>query len=470
MRLSLTYRLFAAIGLASMLVVVVMALLVAYGMREGFSVYLLKGELRRLDGLAETLAADYDSGAGGWPELEGDPRRWTDYVVRQTSPDGRAIPKPPPRGPRRPAPFAERLSLLDAQQQVIIGAPVGAAQVELLPILAPGADADAAPIGWLRLAAPGGVLSETDAFFLRGQITSLLLAASVALAVSAAVALLVARQFLAPIQALETGAKRLASGDYASRIPNDRRDELGKLIDHYNQLAQSLEASEIAQRQWMSDTSHELQTPLAVLRANIEALQDGVRTADARTLGAMDDAVGRLTRLIGDLRTLTHGHETGFAEARSTEDLGLILREAADVIAPDFSAAGLDLSVEAGEGVLMRCNAQRIRQVFDNLLGNALRYTDAPGRVVAIVEEDARQVRITVTDTPPAPPEEAMPHLFDRFFRAEASRSRAHGGSGLGLSICAAIVEGHGGKIHARKAGSGGLQIEILLPADGGTS
>lgn len=464
---SLMRRLFAVIGVTALLVVLTMAALVAQGMREGFSVYLLQAEIPYLEPLAEALAARHDAAAPGWPDLAADPESWTRLYKEHVLPDLlRDVPPPPPEAPPPPTSIEARLTLLDAAGDRVAGAPLSGDRSERLAIRS-GDEV----LGWLSLAEQRGTPSETDTFFLRGQFLNLGIAAAVALVISGAAAFVLARQFLAPIRALADGAQRLAGGDYAARIPNDREDELGRLIDHYNELARSLEMAEMAERRWMSDTSHEFQTPLAVLRANVEAVQDGVRTADDRTLTAMHDAVMRMARLVEDLRSLSRDREAaGMENQRRTEDFAELLREACEAAAPRFAEAGLTLSVETAETALVSCERRRVRQMLDNLLENALRYTDAPGRVAVRLDVDGAHATLAVEDSPPAPPEDAMGRLFDRFFRAEDSRSRAHGGSGLGLAICKAVVEAHGGAIAAERSSLGGLRIAATLPlAEDGT-
>lgn len=362
-------------------------------------------------------------------------------------------------------PVERRLILLDAQgTRVAGGDPAGGTPEETVPILAPDAP-DGAPIGWLGITAPGQIQSQTDALFLRSQFRALILAALVALALSGVAAALLARQFLVPIRALERGAKRLAGGEYSARIPDDRGDELGQLIGHYNALAESLEAAERAQSQWISDTSHELQTPLAVLRAHIEALQDGVRQADPATLATMEDAVTRLTRLIADLRLLSEWREGALTAHAGPPDLSALVRDAISATRGQVAAAGLELTADIAEPIPLVCDAGRIRQVLDNLLANSLRHTDAPGTIRLRAWRSDDRAFLTVDDTPPAPPEPDLPRLFDRFYRTDASRSRASGGSGLGLAICKAIVEAHGGQIRAARSALGGLHVQVILPA-----
>ncbi len=476
--LPLAYRLFGAIALTALLVVVIMATLVAVSMRDGFSRYLLREELDLHAPLAMALAQIHDAQAGGWPQFRDDPEAWHRFVrdnnpdargpsvpAMPPAPEGAAKPPGPPGHPAPPLPIDRRLVLLDAKGNVIAGDDQARGQdIEKLAITAEDADKDAAPLGWLGIVAPGAIQSSTDTFFLRSQFRALLCTAALALLLSGIGAALLSRGFLVPIRALERGAKRLAGGEYASRIPCRGNDELGQLIDHYNALAESLEAAERAQRQWVSDTSHELQTPLAVLRAHIEALQDRVRRADPQTLGAMEDAVARLTRLTADLRLLSAWREESLIADRGPADLSRIARAAAEGFCEGFAAAGLELVTEIASPIHLSCDAGRIGQVIDNLLSNALRYTDAPGTVRMRVWAGRDVAYLTVDDSAPAPPEASMSRLFDRFHRGEASRSRARGGSGLGLSICKAIVEAHGGQISAAPSRLGGLHICMTLP------
>ncbi|MBY8977941.1 HAMP domain-containing protein [Rhodobacteraceae bacterium NNCM2] len=457
---SLMHRLFAVIGVTALLVVLTMAALVSYGMREGFSLYLLRGEVRQLEPLAEALGQQYDLADPGWPELADDPDHWMHMISDYTLPGPRRFPPPPPGAPPPPTAIDARLSLLNARGDLVAGEPISDGQSERLEIRS-GDDV----VGWLSLAEPRGARSDTDTFFLRDQFKNLIIAAAIALGISGIASYVLARQFLAPIRALAAGAQTLADGDYGARIPNDRRDELGQLIDHYNELARNLETAEIAERKWMSDTSHEFQTPLAVMLANTEAIQDGVREADERTLAAMREAVLRMARLVEDLRHLTRDRETGTPRNRHRqEDFAALIHEAVDAASVRFAEAGLTLTVEADTPCPIACERLRIRQLLDNLIENTLRYTDAPGLVELRLRTDIGNAVLTIEDSPPAPPPDAMAQLFDRFFRAESSRSRAYGGSGLGLSICKAVVEGHQGRISAEQSPLGGLKITVTLP------
>ncbi|QCO54524.1 HAMP domain-containing protein [Pseudorhodobacter turbinis] len=477
-RKSLFAKIFTAIAATAVLVVIVMALTVAVWMRDGFATYLLKGELARFDELVDALA---DAHPSGWPEFANDPQHWNDFVrahVPRPGPEMGGRPAPPPGstpGPRPtpPPPFGaggeygmleKRLVLLESGGMLILGDINRSARYERRPVCAQNDCTGTGLLGYIGLNAPVAQGNESDAFFLRGQYLSLALSALIAIAISAIAAYIIARQLLGPIRRLETGAKTMASGNYAARIRQDRTDELGQLIGHYNTLAATLEQTAKTEREWISNTSHELQTPLAVLRAQIEALQDGIRQPDEKTLTEMHAALMRLSRLVQDIKTLSYAREAEQTTYLIQENLSQMAREAAEMARPKLTAKRIELDLDLPSKLMVPCDRGQIGQVIDNLLENAARYTDGPGRVRVSLHEDEGGALLTVDDTPPAAPASDLHRFFDRFFRVEGSRSRAYGGSGLGLSVCKAIVEAHGGTISAGHSDMGGLQIAIHLP------
>ena len=461
LRTSLTTKIFLAIASTSVLVIGTMALLVALSMRDGFSQYLLRGEIARFNTLAQELALAHDPAAPGWPELKAEGEAWNAFVIKHFRPPGN------PDGDdvkADPLMIGDRLTLLDAQGDRIAGATARSAIYEQRPICGDADCKDGAPLGYLHLNAPEFSDSTSDGFFIRGQYTSLAFSALIALLLSAAAAFLIARQILIPIKRLEVGAKTLASGDYSQRIEKDRTDELGDLIAYHNALAETLAKASQAEREWMSNTSHELQTPLAVLRAQIEALQDGVRQPNQETLAEMHAAQMRLSRLVQDLKILTHSREPEHVASFNQEDLVEVVTDAVRVARPMLETAGLEIDCAFPEALTLKCDRTRISQVIDNLLQNAARYTDPPGRIRLRIWHARGFAHVSIEDTPPTVPDDVLPRLFDRFFRAEGSRSRALGGSGLGLSVCEAIVEAHGGKISVATSELGGLNVTFTLP------
>ncbi|MEP3276564.1 MAG: ATP-binding protein [Stappiaceae bacterium] len=497
-RLSVTKKLFAAIAVTTIIMIACMAGLIAYSMRAGFSQYLLEAQLDRFDRLVVALEETYVSTQNSWPGFEGR-GTWHAFVRQHLgSPPGdrrpgrRADPNPAVKGPaiqdrrdngpaggtpppnrrpgksrpRDPLQLGGRLALLDVQERVIAGQLQENAAIAKRAIEIVGSSGTPRTVGWLAISEPEGGAASADNVFLRGQFRSLIMTSLLAIVLSAGAAFFLARQFLTPVSAIMRSTQKLAAGNYATRMDNTRGDEFGMLINHFNQLAESLEVAEKAERQWISDASHELQTPLSVLQAEIEAIQDGVRKADDRTLVDMHTAVMRLSRLVGDLNALSHAREGRLLTLMAEEDLSAIAKSAVDGIRARFAEKGLSLSLDVDNDVVLPCDRLRIRQLLDNLLENARRYTNVPGKVVLKVRQSGDRAVVELDDTPPAPPAETLEKLFDRFYRAESSRARQHGGSGLGLAICRAIVVAHRGSINAKISDLGGLKVSVSLPID----
>jgi two-component system sensor histidine kinase BaeS len=284
-------------------------------------------------------------------------------------------------------------------------------------------------------------------------------------ALSGAAAILLARHFRRPIRALEDGARHLAEGRFETRLQATRSDELGELARHFNALAQRLASAEGARRQWVADTSHELRTPLAVLRAQLEALQDGVRSATPDTFEAMLRQVLALNKLIDELYALARA-DVGALECRPVAlDLWQLAGGQAAACAERLLAAGLRLDVGAAPPhATVQADPDRMRQVLDNLFENCLRYTAPGGRVALHAAVDGATLRLIVDDSAPGVPDDALAHLAERFYRVDASRSRVHGGAGLGLALCRRLLDAQGAALGFAHSPLGGLRATIVIP------
>jgi two-component system sensor histidine kinase BaeS len=285
---------------------------------------------------------------------------------------------------------------------------------------------------------------------------------------AALVSLLLARMLLAPVRRIARATHRLARGDYAVRVTSSSSDELGQLAGDFNRLANSLERNERLRRALMADISHELRTPLAVLRGEIEALQDGLRAPTAQTLASLRHEVLLLSKLIDDLYELSLADAGALNYRMEPVDLGAIAEAAVSLYREPFSRRGIEVELRAPPGLSMLGDAQRLAQLLGNILENSLRYTDGPGRLRLVVEGADAGIRLIIEDSAPGVPEELLARVFERLFRVEPSRSREHGGAGLGLAICQRIVEAHGGVIAAESSELGGLRVVIVFPAHTG--
>ncbi|MFW2589388.1 ATP-binding protein [Sagittula sp. SSi028] len=473
-RLSFSGKLLFAVILPVLFAVMLMTLAVGYAMRSGFSTYLLETEIAQFDALATVLADEPES----WDILS-DPDVWAATVETHVPrPSKRSVqraralklsdpaPPPPPDGSPptpphvRPKPLPERLALFDADGRLVSGQP----QPDAPWVSRTIRNDQGARIGELRLTQMGETSAPADAAFLASQMRAIAVAAGIALLCAALVAGLTARQFLNPIRAIGRHVARLTDGDLSSRLGSDRRDELGVMMRDHNVLAERLSEQRKRERQWISDTSHELKTPLSVLRAQIEALQDGVRTCDDTALTSMHHAVMRLARLTDDVSLLSRSDEGRLPLATTTLNMCGLLHDAAQDITARLDAAGHELQIGDMAPLYVSGDPMRLRQVIDNLLINACRYTDPPGVIRVDCYANAGRAIIIVEDTGPCPPPDLLHDMFDRFRRGETSRARSHGGAGLGLSICRALIESHHGTISASRSDLGGLRITIDMP------
>jgi two-component system sensor histidine kinase BaeS len=202
-----------------------------------------------------------------------------------------------------------------------------------------------------------------------------------------------------------------------------------------------------------------------VLRAEIEAMQDGIRPLNASGLALLHSEVGALTQLVNDLHELALADVGALSYRKQDLDLCALVRHMAQTEQVRLEAAGLAFTFSVPATALtLQADPDRLRQLLRNLFDNAARYTDAPGLITLQLIASGDTAVLLLQDSPPGVPIEQLPRLFDRFFRVEASRGRAGGGSGLGLSICQRIAQAHGGTLRAEPSPLGGLQLTLTLP------
>lgn len=302
--------------------------------------------------------------------------------------------------------------------------------------------------------------------FLRAMNTALAVAATAAFLAAVAVSVFVTRRIVAPVRAMTTASARIADGRYSERVPVTSDDELGELAGQFNRMAATLERVEQARRDLVADVAHELRTPLASIAGYLEGLLDGVVPAEPETFHRLHREAARLQRLVNDLQELLRveaGQVPIHLRRIEVQDL---MDAAAARLRPQFDDKGIALDVDVPPGLPpVLADPDRIGQVTTNLLGNALQYTPAGGRVTLRARREQSAVAIAVIDTGIGIAPEHLPHLFDRFYRADRSRARASGGSGIGLTIARYLVDAHGGMIRAESAGPGqGSTFTFTLP------
>ncbi|OUM02567.1 ATP-binding protein [Variovorax sp. JS1663] len=508
-RLTLTRKIFFALATLLVLLLLISAGFSIFALQRGLGPYVAEIEIRRMDWLAQLLQKHYVAN-GGWDRLrdneelwrrlqmgdaglprsegrEGEDARLPPWYARSPRLESGEPPGPPPQLellPRRylhPAPpwlFAglrdaadsiyRRLGVVDAQGRQVAGATVDPASAAHLPIRRANL-----VVGELVLAPVEGIESEADRAFVARQSGFIALTGLVGLGLALVLSWLLARRWLSPIDALTQGAQDVARGRLGTRVQVQGSDELALLGRTFNDMAERLDTADASRRAWLADVAHELRTPLAAMRAEIEALQDGVRSFDDRTALRLHRQVMRLGQLVDDLRSSMREPQAEALTRAPVFPLAL-LKEALAATRDRFAQRRIAVDAEtvdvlaAPSQPMVEGDAHRLHQVFMNLLDNTLAYTDAGGllRIGAAVEGSAGAQRLVLRfdDSAPGVAPHELPMVFERLFRADSSRSREFGGSGLGLSICRAMVEAHGGEIDASASPLGGLRIVLWLP------
>ena len=347
------------------------------------------------------------------------------------------------------------------------GSPPSAASFPLAssddPLLAP---ADSQAVG------------PAESSFLLSLSDSLWLAALLATGVGVVLSLFLARQLVAPLQRLTKAAQVVAQGDLSHRVEVHSRDEIGELAAAFNAMAQQLQRNEQARRHMVADVAHELNTPLSVIRGNLEAMLDGVVPLEPEQIASLYEESLLLSRLISDLRDLSLAEAGHLKLQLAAADVNCLLRRAVDRLQPQAQAKGIVIRLECEPALpAVLADADRIVQVVGNLLSNALRHTPRGGVISigarTLVNGKGRSlpatVEVVVSDTGAGIPRESLPYVFDRFYRADPSRSRATGGSGLGLAIVQQIVQAHGGRVWAESREGQGASFHFTLPCASGT-
>jgi two-component system, OmpR family, sensor histidine kinase BaeS len=483
MRLSIHSKVFLTLLLACLVVLAGSHAFVHWSFQLGLVELADAREQERIARVAERLGDVYQR-EQSWRPLIEDRRLWLHALngrrdprsereraergppwIREIGPDPRAWPPQSAldrfRQHERPAPLELRLMLLDAQGDILYGRSELLAGTRRYPL-----DLDGRRIGELALLPGSPVPESAELRFRATQGDRFWIIALAMLALSAVLAYPLSSRLVRPVRDFQDVARRLAAGDFSARVPVRCGDELARLGQDINALAAALERNEQARRRWAADISHELRTPIALLRAELEALQDGVRPFDHEALDALHGDTLRLGRLVDDLYELTTTDAGALGYRFEDGDLAEILGADIDAFAHAFRDAGLRLSFHDGTGAAVRikADAQRLSQLFRNLIGNSLKYTDPDGALSIELWRDAQRIVIDFQDSAPGVPVEALPRLFERLYRVEGSRNRHTGGAGLGLAIARNVVEAHGGTIVADASPLGGLWVRVTLP------
>jgi signal transduction histidine kinase len=276
---------------------------------------------------------------------------------------------------------------------------------------------------------------------------------------------LFSRRILTPVEALTAATRRMAKGDLSQRVRVQSKDEIGELARAFNSMAEGLARLEQLRRHMVSDVAHELRAPLSGIRGYLEALREGVTAPTAPVITVVYEETMRLSRLVDDLQELTAADAGELKLARRPIVLAQVIKRVLNTCDPQMSAKGLATHVNIAPNVpMMEVDPERVEQILRNLLTNAITHTPPGGTVTVTVRTVGAEAEIRVEDTGVGVPPEDLPFIFERFYRADRSRTRSTGGTGLGLTIVKQLVEAHGGRVSAVSGLGKGTCIGFTLP------
>lgn len=475
---SIRIKLFAALLLTTLLVVLIMALIVQWGFDRGFLEYINKEEQAETVQLAERLE-QYYAAHKSWEEIAADPfivftmhaeidssagHRFKAVNSKKKHDEPRKDFKDKKDDRRR---FSiDRTVILDETGKIIFGEKLQSTLPHMLPLQYEGKR-----IGSIGLYLPEKLSEANQVTFIERQTAFLVTAFLISLFIAVAVSIFLAFSLTRPIRRLSSAARKLTEGDYGVRVKAGSRDELARLSQDFNTLATTLEENEEQRKRWVSDIAHELRTPLTSLKGLIEALQDGIRKPDQRTYDTLHKGVSRLERLVEDLYDLNRSDIGTFTMVKHEVDFSSLVSNEAAIFQRQAEQAGLKLDLEITENNLrVYGDSERLQQLIANLLTNCVRYTDSGGKINLQLRSEHGAAVLEIADSAPGVPDEALLRLFNRLYRVDESRNRALGGSGLGLAICREIALAHDGKITAHHSELGGVSIIFSIPLHTDTS
>ena len=387
--------------------------------------------------------------------------------------EGRGRPPPPfiengksPRGDRMPPsgtgsrPPPKSLALLDANKEVVVGGKEATEEAIFKPLTL-----NNEVIGYIRFEPFNKITDELDKQFVQHQNQAFIKIALWALGIVLIGAGLFAAYLRSRINKIGDHAGLLTSGDYSRQCSDKSQDELGQLSKKLNILGDTLEDNRTSRRRWVSDISHELRTPVTVLKGEIEAIQDNVRELTPSSIDSLHQEVMRLSRLINDLNELSLSDIGALSYHKEHLDIVELVEDVISQHQHQLDENKIDVRFNAScESILIDGDGQRLEQLFANLANNSQHYTSTPGRLEISIKKQSGKVIIEWSDSEPGVSDEELEKLFERLYRVETSRNRNAGGSGLGLSISKNIVDAHDGKIVAKHSPLGGITFVIEFP------
>ena len=503
MKIGLSWKLFGVLLLNAAVIVGVMAGAIHFSVSRNFEEYVREFDRERFEAVAGVLEAEYAE-SQSWKLKGQSPQRWLrglgfrtpsrsyeflqlgfpgpdmmispewiflgkglmqeHQMMRRRLPLRRRNGEPQIRHSRPNSTnnggTREMLILMDAEQK-----PLWGPELKRKPDLFKALHHQGQVVGWLGMVTEGAMEQSRHAHFLKQQQRMLKILAVAAVLTAALIAFLLSRYLLRPVRKLTEGTLAIAERLFDTRVKINSSDEFGQLATDFNAMAKTLDSFEQQRQQWISDISHELGTPLSVLRGEIEAMQDGIRQPNPERFESLHAEVLHLARIVDDLKLLSRAEAGQLNLCKVELDPVKLLQQALEQYADRLAERGITIQNKLPQqsGKTAMVDPDRLRQVFLNLLENVVRYVNSPATLTAQSKNTEDSLTLILEDSGQGVTEEALTNLFDRFYRTDFSRNRETGGSGLGLAICKNLIETHGGSIHAESVEPHGLRIVIKI-------
>lgn len=463
MKIRLKIKLTLAFLLMTLLMVSLISILANAVLDDQFSEYAINKQNQRIENLVTLISSRYTDWGESWDasglESIGINALNEGLLVRLTDPNGVTLWDARVHNDGMCTMILENIaSTMQAQNSTFEGQYVE----QTFPVLADGLPIASASIGYYG----PYYYTDTDVQFLNTLNTLLLSAAAISVLIAVGLGIILARQLTRPITRVIETTQHIAGGDYAARIEEKSNTlEIAELTTAVNSLAVALSHQENLRKRLSSDVAHELRTPLAILQSHLEAMIDGTWQASPDRLENCHGEVVRIAKMVRDLEGLTLLEQENLVLDKRQLELRPLLMRIVSNFQSDFKNKNVDLRLDL-EAETVIADADKLSQVLINLIANALRYTPAGGEVVVGSRIAESRVELYVRDTGIGIAASDLPHIFERFYRADPSRNRQTGGSGIGLTIVKSIVEAHRGQIAVASEPGQGSVFTITLPSD----